>query len=561
MILKIKKEIQENILQALEELGIVYAGKISVENPDVLKMGDFSSNIAMVLSKQEKTCPRELAQQIITKIQPNQNIAKVEVAGPGFINFFLSKKYFSDFVNDEHLNLNILKNKKFLIEHSSPNLFKPFHIGHLVNNAVGESLFRVFQFAKADIKQISFPSDKSLGIAKTVWGLKHKMQQEKNELVFDIKSFGDAYVLGTQEFEKSEDVKNEVIQINKDIYNEEGENFEIYKKGVEISKQYFLDITKRLGSRFDGFIYESESEEVGKEIIQNNIGKVFKKSEGAIIFEGSKYGVYDNVFINSDGFATYSGKDLGLLQKKFSLYDFDKSITLTDIEQKGHFQVVKKAAGLIEKSWEEDSEYISHGRLGFAGNVKISSRYGNVPLAADLIDKVKESIKEKIKDRDFEKKEQEEIMEKLAIGTLKYTILKVSCGKNMVFDFQKALSLQGNTESYLNYSLVRALSVLEKTNQENTKEDAQKTSDVSEFEQNLCRFDDIILKVIESYSPHHLANYLHQIATDFNSFYAETKILDQENQNYLYNLKLTKKFSKIMQKGLDLLGIQFVEKM
>lgn len=543
---------------------------ISVEYTKDSKFGDLTTNVAMVLAGVTKKSPMDLAEEIKNQLSNNISdggeIEKIEVVQPGYINFYLSKRYFLKAIEgilkekDSWGKIDELKNKNYIFEHSSPNLFKPFHIGHLVNNSIGESLSRVIKKAGADVKNLSFPSDVSPGIAKTVWAIKNKKWQ--NEVT--IEKIGEAYVYGTAQYKENENAKREIDEINEKIYkNEDFDGIEIYKEGQKLSLNYFKKITKRLGSNFDDLIFESEAEKIGKEVVRENIPAVFEESDGAVIFPGSRYGLFDNVFINSQGFGTYLAKDIGLLKIKFDKFKFDKSITITDVEQKEHFQLVKKSAELVNKEWSDKSFFIQHGRLNFAAG-KISSRYGNVPLAEDLIEGIKEKVFDKIKDHDMTDEEREIMAEKISIGAIKYSILKSSAGKNIVFDFEKSISFEGDSGPYIQYSYVRANSVLSKIenyNPENFSKVEERKGEVPNIEKILLRFPQAVAKSLEEYSPHTIANYLYDLSSEFNSFYAHTKIADESNEDYKNNVVLTEAVKTTLKNGLYLLGIETVEKM
>jgi len=553
------KNIIKEALKNLKEKGIFDFSDdigIELEHPDNMTFGDYSSNIAMKLSGFLKGNPLEIAEKIKEEILNNESIEKVEVVKPGFLNFYLSKKFFLSSLKE------ILENEdnwggsqkfskeKYLIEHSSPNLFKPFHVGHLVNNIVGESISRIIKFSGAEVSNITFPSDVSPGIAKTVWAiLKNDWQ---NDLT--IEKIGEAYAFGTRQYEESDDIKNEVDKINSIIYKgEKGEELNVYLDGKGMSLEYFNEIMERLGSDFEDMIFESEAEEVGKKVVQENIPNVFEESEGAVIFRGSKYDLYDGVFINSAGFATYGGKDIGLLKIKFDKYKFDTSITITDVEQKQHFELVKKAAELINKEWSDKSQYIQHGRLKFAGE-KVSSRLGNVPLVNDLIDSIKENLLEKFPESE------DDILESIAIGALKYSVAKVNTGSNMVFDFETALAVEGNTGPYLQYSHVRCLSVLEKAKENLLEPKIIEDSQITNIEKILYRFPEAVLRSAENLDQHYVANYLYELASEFNSWYAKEKILSGESdQNH--KLAITKAVKITLKNGLTLLGISTPKKM
>ncbi len=568
--MNIKKEIENLILIALKKKEIKIKEKIEINHPEFLKHGDFSCNIAMFLAKQEKQNPFFLANEINKFIPKNKNIEKTEVIKPGYINFYLSKTFFKDFLNkkDIFFEKDSFYSKNILLEHSSPNLFKPFHIGHLVNNSIGESLFRIIKYSGHNTIQISFPSDVSPGIAKTVWAIKKQNINLEDITVYNI---ADSYVLGTKEYKENEDAKKEINEINKNLYNQKkGIDWDIYLIGKKISLSHFDEIMKKLDSNFKDIIFESQAEIEGKNVINENLNKVFEKSENsnAIIFRGSKYGLFDNVFINSDGFGTYLAKDIGLLKiknekKYFNKENINQSLVLTDTEQSQHFQLVKKVSSLIEelKEISEKSIYLQHGRMSFSGKEKISSRYGNVPLALDLIKKIQNKILNKMTEKDFSEKEKNLISEKIAIGILKYSILKVKSGKNIVFDFEKDTNPTGNSASFLFYTFVRANSIYNKANKNKILVVSENSQNTSDLEKVLYRFSDKINISFKNYSPHFLANYLYDISKKFNQFYETTRILDEKNPNFHYNLKLVFKYAEIMKKGLNLLGIENVEKM
>ena len=561
--MNISNEIESLIKKALLGLDFSLPEKIEITHPDILDHGDFTTSFCLAEARKLGKNPREFAEQILSVISKNENtyVEKVEIAGPGFLNFYLSKKFFRDFLTrkDEKKKMG----QKIVLEHSSPNLFKPFHIGHMVNNAIGESLVRILRYAGNEVLTASFPSDVSPGIAKTIWALKNQNIDIKN---LQLQQIADAYVLGSREYKENESVKKEVDIINAELYgyiNGSGiftENTDFYESGKNLSLEHFLEITKKLGSDFDQIFYESEAENKGKKLVNNYIETVFEKSDGAVIFEGKNF---TNVFVNSQGFGTYLAKDLGLLElKKENFSAIEKSLVVTDVEQKQHFEMVKEAAVKISEISEfaDKSSYLQHGRMTFSGNTKISSRYGNVPLATELIEIVQRNILYKMKERDFSDDEKNEISEILAIATLKYSIVKVTSGKNITFDIEKDTNPQGNSATYLMYSLVRAKSIL--SNIKISEEDFDiKRGEVSDLEKILYRIDEKVERTLEDYSPHHIANFAYDLTVEFNKFYAETKVLDSDNSDYLYNLKLVKVYRDKMEEIFNLLGIKTVEKM
>ena len=562
--LDIKSEIKNLIREALEKIGLS-ADSIHLEHPDDFSNGDFSTNIAMALAKGASKNPKNLAEDIKQNLPKSEYIEKVEVAGPGFINLFLSKEFFVQSVKsiDENFGKNeIYKDKKIIIEHSSPNLFKPFHIGHMMNNAVGESIVRLAEFSGAKITKLSYPSDISLGIAKAVWAIKKEggvsfLKKNNSDLNGNIMTLlGDFYAKGTKAFDESEDVTKEVREVYRKIVEDQSsEEYEIYSYGKELNLSYFKHVTHRLGSTFDGYIFESEAGVLGEKIVRENVPKVFTQSEGAIIYEGEKRGLHTRVFINKEGYPTYEAKDIGLLFLKFSKNP-DLSIFITDSNQGEYFKVVSSAAGEINKDWKEKTLHRTHGRMSFKG-AKLSSRLGGVPLATSILEEVREDALLRMKEKDVL------LSEKIAIAAIKFTILKSEAGKNINFDPEVSLSFEGDSGPYLQYTFARCKSLLEKAHAEGIeKNDKPGNSFVpSELEKMLYRFSEIVENSVASFAPHHIAIYLLELSRSFNSWYGKTKVIDKENENRGFNLTLVEKTATTIKNGLYLLGIDAPDRM
>jgi len=288
MDLTIKEIILTLVKNALEELSL--ESGVVLEHPSDLSHGDFSCNVAMLLAKEVGELPRQFAQRIVEVVPEHEYIEKIEVAGSGFINFYLSERFFNEQTEriikqeDKWGSSNDNKGKTILVEHSSPNLFKPFHIGHLVNNSLGESITRLVRSTGAEVITLSFPSDVSPGIAKTVWGIIDKGWKDE----ITLKKIGEAYVHGVNSYKDSEDVKKQIDSINKSLYNAERGTveWEVYERGLNISLEYFEYITAKLGSKFNELIFETEAEVEGKTIVKENTPRVFEESDGELSLKG-----------------------------------------------------------------------------------------------------------------------------------------------------------------------------------------------------------------------------------------------------------------------------------
>ncbi len=530
-----------------------------VHSPSNFSLGDYSTNIAFQFSKKQSKNPNELAKLYKEKLSENiiSDLEKIEVAG-GYINFFLTRKCIREILEKIKIGKDLpngLKGKKIFIEHTQPNPFKEFHIGHLMNNAIGESLNRIIQTNGAEVETCSYHGDKGVHVAKAVWAILNKKTD----------NFSKAYAIGNLAYENLIE-KVEIDQINKKIYEENDEYINlIYKEGKKQSLDNFEKIYKRLDSYFNHHFFESQSGEIGKKIVEENIGKVFEKGEnGAVIFKGENFypKTHIRVFLNSDGLPTYEAKEVGLAKIKKEIFDYDESITITANEQDSFFDVVEVAIGEVFPDRKGKLHHLSHGMLKLPDG-KMSSRTGNVITAVWLIDEVKKNVLDKMVDRDFEENKKNEIAEIVAIGAIKYSILKQSIGKDIIFDFNKSLSFEGDSGPYLQYSAVRANSVLKKAGEIGLKSDSKipENWQTKNLERLLSKFYSVIERSCADFSPQYICTYLIELAGEFNSFYAKEKIVDEKDTNSQYKIFITEVFKETMQSGLWLLGIKTPEEM
>jgi arginyl-tRNA synthetase len=556
--------IRELVNTALQEVYGLQGVQFAVEQPKELGHGDYATNTALVICKTLEARPQECAEKLVEFLNANKpaDISEVSIAGAGFINFSLGQDFFAQQVHHiiEQKNLwgsnDMYKGQRILVEHSSPNLFKAFHIGHVMNNAIGESITRLAQSSGAHVTTMTFPSDISLGVAKAVFIVLKKYGEDF--VPIDVGMLGDAYVEGTKRYIDDESIHARVKEIADNLYAEkDSPEWQVYQACKKFNIDYFEQITTRLGSHFDTYIYESQAGEVGKKIVLEHTPAVFTESEGAIVYipEESRKDINTAVFINSQGNPTYEAKDIGLLSMKFQREQLDLSIFITDNQQVSHFQVVLAAAHQIHAEWSEKSIHVHHGRMSFKGQ-KMSSRLGGVPLADTLLDTVSEEVKERAIDIS------DEAIDIIAIAALKFSILRAAAGKDINFDPDTSLSFEGDSGPYLQYSTVRARSILTKAGDLEAKllkmPEGWQTTDLEKI---LIHFPEVVQHAIEQWSPHFIVTYLLIVAQAFNSWYGNTKILDDNDPTSAYKVALTAAFAQTMTNGLHLLGIAVPEKM
>lgn len=570
-----QEKIKNLIKDALENLDIKVS-IINVEHPEDFKNGDYSTNVAMAVAKVVKTNPKELSEKIVKEIlrlNLDKNIEKVEVAGAGFINFHLSRHFFSQSI-EEVLNQGgdvgkneTLSGKKIMVEYTDPNPFKPFHIGHLMTNAIGESIARILAHSGAMVSRANYQGDIGLHVAKAIYGLlQDENLQDKsgshNEQSINI---GKAYAKGATEYESNESAKNKIDEINRKLYTKEDDKInKIYEWGFEVTMNSFEDLYKTLGTKFDFYFLESQMAPIGKKVVEDNLGKVFYESDGAIVFKGEDFNskLHTRVFITKTGLPTYETKELGLTQEKFKTKpDMDLSIVITANEQADYMKVVAKAISLIHSEYEKKMLHITHGMMRLLGG-KMSSRKGNTITGESLVHDTIGLIAEKMKNRDWDETEKNKVAEVVGVGAIKYSILRSASGSDIVYNIDESVSVEGDSGPYLQYSCARANSILEKAQKENIFPDPHTApAEIFEVEKLLYKFPEIVLRSAKEYEPHHIASYLIGVARAFNNFYGNNLIVDRADKSSSYKIALTYAFTFVMKKGLDLLGIQAPEKM
>ncbi len=566
------------IAKALEALGLDLGDKeLKLEHPVGLTLGDYSSNVAMVLAKEAKKKPKDLAEEIKNKIleQANSNINDVQIAGPGFINFYLSEEFLNNSIKeilakpDTYGQTSVLKGRRVMVEFADPNPFKEFHIGHLMTNIVGETLSRVFSFNGAEVKRACYQGDVGMHVAMTLWGMikfEEELPKEEATLSEKVKFLGRAYALGATEYKGGSDSAKEGITIiNKKIYKRSDDKLnELYDLGRAWSLEYFETIYVKLGTKFDYYFFESETAEIGQKLVEEGLAKnIFEKSDGAVVFRGENFDphLHTRVFLNAEGLPTYEAKELGLAKLKVSKYPAEALVSVTGNEIDEYFRVVLRAMQEVMPDIAKKIKHLSHGMLRLSSG-KMSSRTGDVITAESLIDDVKVKVLEKIKDRDFSDEEKKEIAEKVAVGAIKYSILKQGIGKDIIFDFEKSLSFEGDSGPYLQYAYTRALSVLKKAG-ETPETQPQVPRGLAlggeALEALLYRLPEVTEKAYRELAPQNVATYLIDVAGAFNSFYAQNQIIGSENEAHF--LALTQATTIILKNGLNLLAIPVLERM
>jgi len=549
-------------------------------NPE---LGDYSINAAFVLAKKEKKNPKEVAEDIIKKLKEDdwfsERFEKIEFANPGFINFYFQPSFLQRIIlevskeKDYGCNQDF-KGQKVMVEYTDPNPFKLFHIGHLMSNAIGESIARIYEASGAKTLRVNYQGDVGLHVAKAILGwiiLKAEGINPKESLLEKVNFLGQCYALGSAEsfawlkindfgldesiIDKRNDLieKGELDRINKAIYEKSDPEIEVlYDLGKKWSLEYFETIYKRLGTKFDHYFFESEAGPAGTEIVKKH-PEVFTESDGAIVFKGDEHGLHTRVFINSQGLPTYEAKELGLNKKKFDEHSLDLSLIVTGNEINEYFKVLLKVMELVMPEVAEKTKHVGHGMMRLATG-KMSSRTGDVITAEWLIKETMEKLKEK---------SGPEPDEKITIGAIKYSILKQSPGQDIIFDFDSSLSVKGDSGVYLQYTYARLNNILLKSSEDTSGADVSKLDKGEELAviKKILEFSDVIKESRNHISPNRLSLYVYELASLANQFYEKVRVLDDlDASRQKARLVLIQTTNRVLKKGLYILGIETLEK-
>lgn len=545
---------------ARDVLGVNDMPTIQPANPK------FDADVAIptfMFARELGKSPQDIAAQLAGELK-HEAVAKAEAVN-GFVNIWLSNAALARALGQvSELNTSFgqhdtFKDQTIVIEHTDPNPFKEFHIGHAYSNTVGEALGRLYKAGGANVHQVSYHGDVGKHIAMALWGIQQLLTEPDNDWfvresegdltmadVDDTKQtafLGAAYARGATAYKDDEKAKTEIEAINRHVYaHDEQDIEEMYLTGKAWSFAYFDDIYHQLGVKFERQYLESEAGPEGLQIVREHMN-VFEESDGAVVYKGEKVGLHTRVFINSQGLPTYEAKELGLTFAKKRDYDFDQSVVVTANEIDEYFKVLIAAIGEIDKSLADKMRHISHGVVRLTTG-KMSSRTGQVIRAVDVLQTIRESII-----GSYETTE----VDAVQLGSLKYTFLKARVGGDIVFDIEDSISLEGNSGPYIQYAHARGRSILGKLGDVQPVELSDLTEDEHKLAIKILQFSAATEKAIFELAPHYVCTYLYELTQQFNRFYEKNRIVGDDRQNQRATLVLA--YTQVLRNGLELLNI------
>ena len=589
------------IQQALKNIGVAEGdlALFTLEHPDELLHGDYSTNAALVYAKKLGAKPRELAEKIVAELHNTKSddqlaifdhgVEKIDIAGPGFINFHLSQTFFNKSISavlsqgDKFGSSEIGSGKKILVEYSSPNIAKPFTVGHLRSTVIGDAIANILTFSGYEVVRDNHLGDWGTQFGKQIvalrkWGSLEALDKSENKMRYLV----DLYV----KFHAEADIEKESAGTT--TLEDEGraafaalekgdkEAQALYEKIVAISMDYFLGIYARLNvSTFDTQHGEHFYEKyIGPVMDDLTKAKLLEESDGAqlIFFREPGMTMKDKhgneipkekyppfMIQKKDGSTLYATRDLATDKYRRDTYGSDITIVNeVGVEQALHFKQLFEVEEMLGYFKKNQRVHVAHGFYRFEDG-KMSTRKGNVIWLEDIID---EAVKRAGEINPA-------TADAVGIGAIKFNDLKRESSQDIIFSWDEMLNLTGDSCPYLQYSYARSISILEKAKAQGispivTDEAngvAVEPSSITTLEKLLYRFPEVIARAGAEYQPHHIATYLLAIAAAFSTFYGSTQIVSKDDPQSPHRAALTAAFATVIKNGLTLLGIAVPEKM
>lgn len=580
------EKINDVVKSAFEELGYdKETGRVNVSNrPDLCQ---YQCNGALANAKKHKKAPMIIAQEVVEKLKDNKIFAKLEAVAPGFINMNINDEFLVNYINqmnkDEQFGISkTTEIKRIIVDYGGANVAKPLHIGHLRSAIIGESIKRIAKFIGHDVVGDVHLGDWGLQMGMVISEVERRNPSlpyfDKNftgeypkEAPFTIDELEEIYPYASKLAKSDEKIMEGAKQATVELQQGRRGYVALWKHILNVSIADLKKNYEALDVKFELWNGESDAQKLIPAMIEELKEKGFaKESNGALVFdvseEADKSPVPPLLLLKSDGAALYGTTDLATVVERVRDMKADEIIYLADKRQGLHYEQFFRASKKSGIAHEDTIlDFIGFGTMNGKDGKPFKTREGGVMRLADLISMIKEAGKEKLKDnKNIAEEDVEEISSKVGLAALKYGDLSNQAAKDYVFDIDRFASFEGNTGPYILYTIVRIKSILnkaEKLNYENIILVPKSESERSLMLQ-LIKFNEIIELSFRDRAPHKICEFLYELSNNFNKFYNDTRILSEEDEakrtSWLNLINLVK---NVLEQGLDLLGMESVEKM
>ena len=542
-----------------------------IEVPKESENGDYAFP-CFKLAKTLKKSPNLIADDLKLNINiPENIIEKIEVVG-GYLNFFINKETLATEILSEvtktenYGKSNIGEGKNIVIDYSSPNIAKTFHIGHLRTTVIGAALYNIYKYLGYNVTGINHIGDYGTQFGKLIegykrWGTEYNLDENPIEKLTEI------YVRISNLCKEDESVLEDCRNNFKKLEDGDKECVELWTKFKDLSLKEFQKVYDILGIKFDSWNGEAFYTDKMQEVIDllQKSGKLIE-SQGARIIDLEEYGMAPCLIQKSNGSSTYATRDLAAILYRARTYDFDKALYVTSYEQTLHFKQVFQVAKLLDldKKYTDGLEHISYGMV-LLETGKMSTRDGNVVKLEDLLNEAIERAKEIINEKNPKLKNKDEIAKKVGVGAVVFNDLSNSRVKDEIFNWDRILSFQGETGPYLQYTYVRTKSIIEKAGGLPSFENIDKKylleDSANKILKILYNFEKTLIQVTEKNEPCILSRYLIDLAKAYSNFYNENQIITKDKKIQNTRIFLTYATGNVLKIGAKLLGIEMPDRM
>jgi arginyl-tRNA synthetase len=592
----LESRITDTIIAAISGLygKTTEAGSIQIQKTKKEFRGDYTLVVFPLLKVSGKN-PEATANELGNYLKENMR----EVSGynviKGFLNIEISATFWTSFlsVSSGDKNYGTFPRKEtsgsVMVEYSSPNTNKPLHLGHIRNNLLGFSIARILEANGHHVEKVNLVNDRGIHICKSMLAYKNFGSGETPHSPVEIKGdhlVGKYYVKFDQEYKKeleqlvASGLSKEEAEKNSEIMAEaremllkweagDSETIGLWKMMNGWVYEGFDETYRKLGVEFDRFYYESETYSLGKELVRKGLeqGVLYRKDDGSIWVDLTADGLDHKLLLRSDGTSVYITQDIGTAHQRFTEYNIDKHIYVVGNEQNYHFQVLALMLKKLGFEWYSKIYHLSYGMVELPEG-KMKSREGTVvdadDLIAEMVNTAKQMSEELGKLGEYPDEEKEKIYRQVGLGAVKYFILKVDPKKNMMFDPAESIDFNGNTGPFIQYTYARIQSVLRKSEELAELKADWKTLDDKEVALAKLVYDypEIVKSAGDTLSPALIANYLFELAREYNQFYHESPILTAESKDTVFTrVELSRLCGDVIRKGMFLLGIEVPERM
>lgn len=541
-----------------------------IEIPPQDKMGDFALpcfSFAKILHKNPKIIAEGI-KETLQKVQSELGIEKVEAVN-GYLNIFMNReKYVQYWINKmKKSNFGMKKtgaDKTICMDYSSPNIAKNFHVGHLRTTVIGNSLYKIYKKLGYQVVRINHLGDWGTQFGKLIVAYK-KWSDEATVAKKGIEELLRIYVKFNIEAGKNPELVDEARSWFVKMEQNDDEAIGIWKWFKEISILEYTRVYELLGVSFDSYAGESFYRDKVPSIVKELKNKgLLKKSQGANIIDLSNYDMPPCLITKSDGGSIYHSRDIAAVLYRKETYQFDKCLYVTGVEQSLHFKQVFKAIELMGYDWADRLIHVPYGLVSLEGE-KLSTRNGNIIYAEDLLHEAVERAKNIIQDKNPDLKGEKEVAKKVGVGAVVFHDLFNQRIKNIDFSWEDVLSFDGSTGPYVQYTYVRAISILKKNKKDVVYENIEFSVLAEDMSYTLIKvlsgYEEAIEKAAERYEPSVIARYLVTVAASFNKFYHECPILQAEKKKKQARLVLVDLTQSMISEACSLLGMTCPEEM